>query len=145
VNLQFIHQFLRQGGVTWDLIARLLLNRLGNNDRPFTYPQRQIRTLLLLTIMTTVPFGFHPESQRALTLTTVKSKPHGLVEVSFTNVGATIVSWKIGAIGEKQELVLGFPDGPSYLKDPGDNPFFGISVGLRLMFRGNDRENRKPN
>lgn len=78
--------------------------------------------------MTTKPFGFHPETKEALTLTTVTSRPSGLIEISFTNVGAAIVSWKIGRIARKQELVLGFHDGASYLVSGNDNPFFGISV-----------------
>jgi len=78
--------------------------------------------------MSTKPFGFHPETKEPLTLTTVTSKPQGLIEVSFTNVGATIVSWKIGRIAPKQELVLGFHDGPSYLAPSSENPFFGMSV-----------------
>jgi galactose mutarotase-like enzyme len=73
--------------------------------------------------MTTKPFGFHPETKEALTVITVTSKPTGLIEVSFTNVGASIVSWKIGRIAKKQELVLGFHDGASYFAN--DNPFFG--------------------
>jgi galactose mutarotase-like enzyme len=75
--------------------------------------------------MTSKPFGVHPETGEPLTLTTITSKPHGLIEVSFTNVGASIVSWKIGRIGNKKELVLGFHDGPSYLAPPSENPFFG--------------------
>jgi galactose mutarotase-like enzyme len=78
--------------------------------------------------MTTKPFGFHPDTKEPLTLTTVTSKPRGLIEVSFTNVGATIVSWKIGSLARKQELVLGFHDGPSYLASPSDNPYFGMSL-----------------
>jgi aldose 1-epimerase len=78
--------------------------------------------------MTTKPFGFHPETKEALTLTTVTSKPRGLIEVSFTNIGASIVSWKIGRFGRKKELVLGFDDGASYLGSPNDNPFFGTFV-----------------
>ena len=74
--------------------------------------------------MTTKPFGVHPQTGEALTLTTVTSKPHGLIEVSFTNVGASIVSWKIGRFARKQELVLGFPDGTYYFAS--DNPFFGM-------------------
>jgi len=80
--------------------------------------------------MITKPFGTHPETQEPLTITTVLSKPTGLIEVSFTNVGATIVSWKIGRIARKQELVLGFSDGASYLAPPNENPFFG-----RLIIR----------
>ena len=76
--------------------------------------------------MSTKPFGVHPDTEEPLTLTTVTSKPHGLIEVSFTNVGASVVSWKIGRIAKKKELVLGFHDGPSYLASPDDNPFFGI-------------------
>jgi galactose mutarotase-like enzyme len=68
-------------------------------------------------------FGKHPETGEPLTLTTVTSKPSGLIEVSFTNVGATIVSWKIGRIAAKKELVLGFHDGADYFS--ADNPFFG--------------------
>jgi galactose mutarotase-like enzyme len=77
--------------------------------------------------MTTKPFGTHPQTGQPLSLTTVTSKPSGLVEVSFTNVGATIVSWKIGRIARKQELVLGFSDGASYIVPPTENPFFGRS------------------
>jgi galactose mutarotase-like enzyme len=77
--------------------------------------------------MTTKPFGIHPKTSEPLTLTTVTSKPHGLIEVSFTNVGATITSWKIGRIAKK-ELVLGFNDGASYLVPPTENPYFGIQL-----------------
>jgi galactose mutarotase-like enzyme len=89
--------------------------------------------------MTTKPFGVHPQTQQPLTLTTVKSKPHGLIEVSFTNVGATIVSWKIGRITKKQELVLGFPDGAAYLGPRSENPFFGIPIVL-TDFQGQQLE-----
>jgi galactose mutarotase-like enzyme len=75
--------------------------------------------------MTTKPFGIHPETKEQLTVTTVTSKPSGIIEVSFTNVGATIVSWKVGRIARKQDLVLGFNDGASYLVPSSDNPFFG--------------------
>ena len=79
--------------------------------------------------MKTEPFGVNPKTSEALTLTTVTSKPTGLIEVSFTNVGASIVSFKIGRIARKKELVLGFPhDGPSYLAPPDENPFFGTFV-----------------
>jgi len=77
--------------------------------------------------MTTRPFGSHPVTGETLTLTTVTSKPHGLIEVSFTNVGASIVSWKIGRL-VKKDLVLGFHDGASYLAPPSENPFFGMSI-----------------
>jgi galactose mutarotase-like enzyme len=73
--------------------------------------------------MTTKPFGSHPSTAEEFTLTTVTSKPHGIIDVSFTNIGATIVSWKIGELANKKELVLGFKDGASYLSS--DNPFFG--------------------
>jgi galactose mutarotase-like enzyme len=75
--------------------------------------------------MATKPFGAHPVTGEPLTLTTVTSKPTGLIEVSFTNVGASIVSWKIGRIAQKKELVLGFDDGTAYLAPPSENPFFG--------------------
>lgn len=75
--------------------------------------------------MTTKSFGVHSQTGDPLTLTTVISKPSGIIEVSFTNVGAAIVSWKIGRIARKQEIVLGFHDGASYLAPPNDNPFFG--------------------
>ena len=76
--------------------------------------------------MTTEPFGRHPETGEEFTLTTVTSKPHGIIEVSFTNLGATIVSWKIGELANNKELVLGFKDGASYLSS--DNPFFGLPL-----------------
>lgn len=86
--------------------------------------------------MTTKPFGVHPETGEPLTLTTVTSKPHGLIEVSFTNIGASIVSWKIGRIGKKKELVLGFQDGASYLAPPSANPFFGLRLSCITNFQG---------
>ena len=75
--------------------------------------------------MKTEPFGVDPKTSEPLILTTVTSKPVGLIEVSFTNVGASIVSFKVGRIAKKQELVLGFPDGASYLAPSEENPFFG--------------------
>ena len=76
--------------------------------------------------MKTESFGVDPKTAEPLTLTTVTSKPKGLIEVSFSNVGATIVSFKIGRIAKKQELVLGFPhNGAAYLGPPEENPFFG--------------------
>ena len=75
--------------------------------------------------MTTKQFAIHPETSKHLTVTTVTSKPHGLIEVSFTNIGATITSWKIGKI-VKKELVLGFHDPAYYLLPPKENPYFGI-------------------
>lgn len=74
--------------------------------------------------MTTKPFGRHPTTGEEFTLTTVTSKPHGIIDVSFTNLGATIVSWKLGDLVNKKKLVLGFNDGVSYLSS--DNPFFGL-------------------
>ena len=84
--------------------------------------------------MTTKPFGSHPETKEALTVTTVTSKPTGLIEVSFTNVGASIVSWKIGRFAKKQELVLGYHDGVSYFAS--DNPFFGTMVLTKVDLQG---------
>ena len=75
--------------------------------------------------MATNPFGTHPVTGESLRKTTVTSKPHGLIEVAFTNVGASIVSWKIGRFAQKKELVLGFNNGASYLAPPTENPFLG--------------------
>jgi len=79
-----------------------------------------------VSTMATKPFGAHPVTAEPLTLTTVTSRPRGLIEVSFTNVGASIVSWKIGRIAKKTELVLGFDDGAAYLAPPSQNPYFGM-------------------
>jgi len=62
--------------------------------------------------MTTKPFGRHPTTGEEFTLTTV-----------------TVVSWKIGGLAHKKELVLGFKDGASYLSS--DNPFFGLQYPNR--------------
>jgi galactose mutarotase-like enzyme len=77
--------------------------------------------------MTTRDAGTH-ETGKSLTVTTVVSKPSGVIEVSFTNVGATIMSWKIGRRIAKKELVLGFSDPASYLVPPNENPYFGSFV-----------------
>ena len=71
-------------------------------------------------------FGRHRTTGEELILTTVKSKPRGIIEVSFLNLGATIVSWKLGQFADKKELVLGFQDGASYLSS--DNPYFGLPL-----------------
>lgn len=92
--------------------------------------------------MTTKPFGRHPVTGEEFTLTTVTSKPHGIIQVSFTNLGATIVSWKIGELAKK-ELVLGFKDGASYLSS--DNPFFGLSNSMYANPRCNYWENCEQN
>jgi len=84
--------------------------------------------------MATKPFGRHPTTGEDFTLTTVTSKPHGVIDVSFTNIGATIVSWKIGGLAHKKELVLGFKDGASYLSS--DNPFFGLQYPNHANIQG---------
>jgi galactose mutarotase-like enzyme len=49
------------------------------------------------------------------------------------NLGATIVSWKLGQFADKKELVLGFEDGASYLSP--DNPYFGLLLGESTHFQ----------
>jgi len=82
--------------------------------------------------MSTKPFGTHPHTNESLTLTTISSKPSGIIDVSFTNVGASIVSWKLGGLSTRKELVLGFNDGASYFSK--DNPFFGCNSSLCMAY-----------
>jgi hypothetical protein len=105
----------------------------GTKITPYLNLESSLPNLTTTTVyslnMTTKPFGRHPTRGEEFTLTTITSKPHGIIDVSFTNIGATIVSWKIGGLAYKKELVLGFKDGVSYLSS--DNPFFGLQYPNR--------------